>query len=63
MDVVLVGANPNVSKVFYSKPYDPDATDMRPDCFSNDGIKPDSSVQAPVSKSCVNCPHVYLGQR
>jgi hypothetical protein len=63
MDVVLIGANPNVSKVFYGKPYDPDATDMRPDCFSNDGIKPDASVQAPVSKSCVNCPHNVLGSK
>ena len=63
MDVVIVGANPNVSKIFYGKPYDPNATDMRPDCFSNDGIHPDVSVTDPVSKSCKTCPHNELGSK
>jgi hypothetical protein len=63
MDVVVVGVNPRVSKVFYGKPYDPAATDMRPDCFSNDGLKPDASVENPVCGNCVACPHNVLGSK
>lgn len=63
LDVVLVGANPHTSKIYYSKPYDPNATDARPDCFSNDGITPDESVQNPVSKLCATCSHNVLGSK
>lgn len=63
LDVVIVGANPRVSKVFYAKAYDPNATDARPNCFSNDGIAPDASVEAPVHKSCADCPNNVLGSK
>ncbi len=63
LPVVIVGANPNVSKTYYSKPYDPNATDARPDCFSNDGIVPDPSVQNPISKSCSSCSHNVIGSK
>lgn len=63
LDTIIVGANPRVSKVFYGKQYDASATDTRPDCFSNDGLKPDASVQNPVSSSCANCPHNELGSK
>lgn len=62
LSVVIVGANPNVSKVFYSKPFD-GALDVRPDCYSNDGVRPDASVQAPVSQNCQSCPHNVLGSK
>lgn len=62
LDVVIVGVNPNIAKVFYSKPFDGNL-DVRPDCFSNDGVRPDPSVQAPVSSSCTSCPHNVLGSR
>jgi hypothetical protein len=63
LDVVLVGANPHTSKIYYSKPFDPNATDARPDCFSNDGITPDAAVQNPVSKTCATCSHNVLGSK
>lgn len=63
LDTIIVGANPRVSKVFYGKQYDASATDMRPDCFSNDGLKPDPSVAAPVHTSCADCPHNVLGSK
>lgn len=63
MDVVIVGVNPSVSKIFYGKPFDPSATDMRPDCFSHDGMKPDPSVTTPVSNSCTTCPNNVLGSK
>lgn len=63
LDTIIVGANPRVSKVFYAKQFDAAATDIRPDCFSNDGLKPDASVQNPVHTSCADCPHNVLGSK
>jgi hypothetical protein len=62
LDVIIVGVSPNISKVFYAKPFDGNL-DVRPDCFSNDGVRPDSSVQAPIASSCASCPHNVLGSK
>ena len=62
MDAIIVGSNPHVSKIYYSKPYD-GATDVRPDCWSNDGITPDASIAAPVHPNCAACPHNVLGSK
>jgi len=63
LDVIVVGVNPKTSKVFYAKAYDQSAENVRPDCFSNDGVVPDASVTAPVSKGCAGCPHNVLGSK
>ena len=63
LDVIIVGANPRVSKVFYVKNFDSSADNVRPDCFSNDGLKPDSSVLKGVSTSCADCPNNVLGSK
>lgn len=63
LDTIIVGANPRVSKVFYGKVFDASATDVRPDCWSNDGLKPDISVDKPVHTSCADCPHNVLGSK
>lgn len=63
LDTIIVGANPHVSKVFYGKVFDAAATDVRPDCWSNDGLKPDVSVDKPVSDACGTCPHNELGSK
>lgn len=63
LDVVIVGANPKVSKMFYAKAYDGSADGVRPDCFSNDGIKADASIESPVASGCANCPHNVLGSK
>ena len=63
LDTIIVGANPRVSKVFYAKQFDASASDVRPDCFSNDGLKPDASVQSPVHTGCADCPHNVLGSK
>lgn len=62
LDVIIVGSNPNVSKVFYAKAFD-GSDGVRPDCFSNDGQKPDASIDAPVNASCLTCPHNELGSK
>lgn len=63
LDTIIVGANPRVSKVFYGKAYDSSAENVRPDCWSNDGLKPDVSVERPVHSSCADCPHNALGSK
>jgi hypothetical protein len=63
LDTIIVGANPHVSKVFYAKIFDASATDVRPDCWSNDGLRPDVSVEKPVSEACGICPHNELGSK
>ena len=63
LDTIIVGANPRVSKVFYGKQFDANASDVRPDCWSNDGLKPDAAVQNPVHTSCADCPHNVLGSK
>ena len=55
-DLVLVAGNPNLSKIYYDKKFE-DGTNEAPRCFSNDGVKPDASVQQPISKLCANCPN------
>ena len=62
IDVVLVQANPNPSKIFYDKKFE-EGTNEAPRCFSNDGTKPDPSVQNPISKVCATCPNNVWGSR
>jgi|TARA_B110000908_G_C10250123_1_gene451474 hypothetical protein len=63
LDVIIVGVNPRVSKVFYGRPFDASAENQRPDCFSNDGLRPDVAVESPVNDSCANCPNNVLGSK
>lgn len=63
IDVVLLKANKTTSKVFYIKGYQEGAENVKPDCFSNDGTNPDSSIEAPQAKSCATCPHNEWGSK
>ena len=62
IEVVILAADPpqGCAKAFYNGPWNPDVADM-PDCFSADGIKPDGFVEAPVSRSCAECPNNAFG--
>lgn len=60
--VVLVGvAQANAQRTFYAKAYDPNAEITPPDCWSNDGQKPDASIKAPQGKNCETCPQNVKG--
>lgn len=63
LDTIIVGANPRVSKVFYGKAFDASASDVRPDCWSNDGLKADAMVEKPVHTGCADCPNNVLGSK
>jgi hypothetical protein len=62
IEVVVLKANKNVSKIFYAKKYEEGSTE-KPDCYSNDGIAPAADAQTPQSKKCVTCPHNQWGSR
>lgn len=63
MDVVVVRANPGVSRAYYTKKYDPNAEDQTPDCFSSNGVVPDPDAPKPQCGNCADCPHSQWGSR
>lgn len=62
VDVVLVRANLGLSKVWYQGGYQEGQQDA-PDCFSNDGVRPDRSVTTPQCASCAACPKNVWGSK
>lgn len=63
IEMVLVKANKGTSKVFYAKGYQEGAEAGKPDCYSNEGVRPDPSVEVPVSKTCAACPNNVWGSK
>ena len=60
LDVVVVNAAPKVSRTFYAKEFD-DKNPVPPDCWSQDGDKPDASIKSPQFANCANCPQNAKG--
>ena len=60
LDVVIVRAAPKVSRIFYAGAYDADKI-VRPECWSNDGEKPDASIKEPQNATCMGCPQNEAG--
>lgn len=60
LDVVVVNSAPKVSRMFYAKAYDADAPSA-PDCWSQNGDKPEESVPLQQSPTCANCPQNAKG--
>jgi len=54
MNVVIVNGNPRVSRQFYANAYVAGETSA-PDCWSNDGITPDASIESPQNSTCDGC--------
>jgi hypothetical protein len=63
IDVVIVGANPRLSKTWYAKAWDKDAEPTAPDCFSLDGIGPDPQATSPQNDLCASCPQNAWGSK
>ena len=59
LDVVIVNAAPDVSRVFYAKSYDGEAN--APDCWSQDGKTPSAEASNPQSTKCDGCPKNIAG--
>ena len=62
IDVVLLAASQNVSKVWYEKGYVEGSTEA-PDCFSPNGIVPDASSAKKQNATCAGCPQNAWGFR
>ena len=64
LDVLIVGVNPNISKVYYAKKYNPADTEAKaPDCYSDNGQTPSARASSPQSVSCAQCPHNVWGSK
>lgn len=63
IDVVIIKANKQTSKVFYIKGFNETEEGKKPDCFSNDGVKPDEASEAKQSESCAVCKHNVWGSK
>lgn len=62
--VAILGAQPpgknQFIKTLFLGDYDPDNV-TAPDCTSQDGIRPDASVQNPISQRCYDCKYNKFG--
>lgn len=62
IEVVIIKANPHISKVFYMGGY-VEGSDAKPACYSNDGIAPAPDAAEPQAKKCAICPHNQWGSK
>lgn len=60
LEVIIVKAAPKVSRIFYSASYDADNV-TGPDCWSNDGERPDASAENKQAETCMSCPKNIAG--
>jgi len=63
LDVVIVGANPRLSKTWYAKEWNKDSEPQAPDCYSLDGVGPHPEATSPQNDLCANCPHNAWGSK
>lgn len=60
LDVVIVGANQNKSKIFYEGEWTPQSTDP-PVCWSDNGVAPSINSITPQSPTCAQCQWNVIG--
>lgn len=63
LPVIIVGANPGLSKQWYATAWNPDSEPTQPDCFSLGGIVPDQQSAQPQNDLCATCPQNAWGSR
>ena len=61
VDVVVVKAQKEMSRVFYASGYVQGVRGRKPDCWSSNGVKPDETVADPVNPICATCPNAQWG--
>lgn len=62
LELVIVRSSPHVAKIFYEGGY-VDGSHNAPDCWSNDGIRPDISSTKKQAEACAICPKNAWGSR
>lgn len=63
LDVVFVGANPDVSKMWYESEWSDNREASTPDCFSLDGKVPSKASVSPQNDVCALCPRNAWGSK
>jgi hypothetical protein len=64
LDVIVLDANPTVSKQFYEGAYNPAATEpVAPSCYSDNGSAPSDRAAKPQAATCAVCPHNVWGSK
>ena len=61
INVIILHALSKVSRVYYSKPYDPDGEPTLPNCWSNLGDKPEAAAEDKQHTNCAECPQNVKG--
>ena len=60
MNIVIVNGGRDIARQFYEGKYVAGET-AAPDCWSNDGKRPDASIESPQHSSCEGCPQNIKG--
>jgi hypothetical protein len=66
LDIVVVGANPHKSKLYYADAYDPSSKEpVAPTCFSDNGEAPSERAAVPQARTCnpLDCEHAKWGSK
>jgi len=61
INVIIVNALPEISRIYYATKYDPNGEPTLPNCWSNLGDKPEAAASDKQSASCVSCPQNVQG--
>ena len=61
--VIIVHANPGVTKAYYDTPWNPDQDAEAPPCSSDDGVTPRSDSPRPQCGTCAVCPQNQFGSK
>jgi hypothetical protein len=60
MNIVVVSAGKGVSRTFYADKYE-EGKDIKPACWSAEGVVPNEEVPEPQGKTCATCPQNIEG--
>lgn len=63
LDIVIVGANPKLSKTWYASAWTPEAEPSKADCFSLNGVSPHPDSANPQNDLCASCPQNAWGSK
>jgi hypothetical protein len=61
INVIVVGALPKVSRIYYKEKFDPNKEATLPNCWSNLGDKPEAAAADPQHSNCADCPQNVKG--
>lgn len=61
MPIIILASKGSLVKSYYSTGYNPNEEGRAPDCFSNDGERPDKSVKIPMAPTCAQCQYNAFG--